>query len=296
MPNQLPVILDTDIGSDIDDAVALAYLLKQPRCELLGVTTVTGDVAQRAALAQIVCQSAGRKDVPIHCGAATPLYFGPGQPEVPQYEPVKDLPHRLDWPKHTAVDFLRRTIRSRPGEVTLLTIGPLTNIALLFALDPEIPAMLKSLVSMAGVFFPSDKRREWNCLVDPIATAMVYAARPNRHVSIGLDVTMKCQMQQDEVRRRFQPPPLDVVARMAKAWKHEVVTFHDPLAAAVIFKPELCTYVDGRIDVSAIGDKETDGATTFTRGGTPAPHRVAETVDSDAFFKEYFAVTAGGKA
>src|SRR5690349_10019245 len=79
----IPIILDTDIGSDIDDAVALAYLLKQPRCELLGITCVTGDVGKRCACADFVCRAAGRVDIPIHAGASSVLLTGPGQPLVP---------------------------------------------------------------------------------------------------------------------------------------------------------------------------------------------------------------------
>src|ERR1700753_3228111 len=132
--NKTAVLLDTDIGSDIDDAVALAYLLRQPRVAPVGITTVTGEVGKRAALAQITCETAGRTDVPIHCGASVPLLWGPGQPNASHYEKVKHHPHRLDHPRNSAVDFLRRCIRDRPGEITLLSIGPLTNIALLFAL------------------------------------------------------------------------------------------------------------------------------------------------------------------
>src|SRR5437870_13380354 len=110
---RVPLVLDTDIGSDIDDAVALAYLLRQPRCELLGVTTVTGDVGQRAALCDVICRAAGRQDVPIHAGASPVLLLGPGQPRVPQYEAIRDRPHRRDVVPGDAVEFLRRTIRSR---------------------------------------------------------------------------------------------------------------------------------------------------------------------------------------
>src|SRR5579862_3167919 len=182
MADKTAVLLDTDIGSDIDDALALAYLLKQPRCELLGVTTVTGDVQKRAALAEIVCQAAGRIEVPIHCGRRDTLAGGPGQPNVPQYETVKERPHRLDRAENSAFDFLRQTIRSRPGEVVLLSIGPFGNLATLFAVDPEIPRLTKGIVSMAGVFF-APGRREWNALCDPVATSIAYAANRPNHLS-----------------------------------------------------------------------------------------------------------------
>lgn len=291
MSDRIPVILDTDIGSDIDDAVALAYLLKHPRCELVGVTVVTGDVAQRAACAQVVCRAAGRDDIPIHCGASNVLVMGPGQPACPQYAAIRHRPHRIDWPRNTAVDFLRQTIRRRPGEITLLTVGPYTNAGILFALDPEIPALLGQMVSMGGVFFEGPDKREWNALVDPVATAIVYRNPPRRHLSVGLDVTMKCQMPADEVRRRFRPAPLDVVAEMAEVFfqKARLLTFHDPLAAAAIFRPELCTCVRGRVEVTIESDEKRCGRTLFTEAAD-GRHVVAREVNAGAFFDEYFSV------
>ncbi len=293
MAERIAVLLDTDIGSDIDDAVALAYLLRQPRCELVGVTTVTGDVARRAACAQVVAAAAGRDDVPIHCGASTFLVHGRGQPNVPQYSAIEHLPHRRDWPANTAVDFMRQTIRQRPGQITLLSVGPLTNIAALFVADPQIPSLLKAYVCMAGAFFVEPEKREWNALVDPVATAIVYGARPPRHVSLGLDVTNKCRLPADEVRRRFVPAPLNVVARMAEVWfaQRPYITFHDPLAAAVIFRPELCQYADGLVRVPIGESDKLAGATLFSSEDPAArPHRVAKEVDPAAFFEEYFSV------
>jgi purine nucleosidase len=292
MAQNIPVLLDTDIGSDIDDALALSYLLKEPRCELLGITTVTGDVAQRAGCADVICRTLNRTDVPIHCGASNVLWIGPGQPTVPQFEFIRDLPQRKEWPTNTAVDFLRRTIRNRPGEITLLTIGPLTNIALLFAVDPEIPSLLRGMVSMAGVFFREGTKLEWNCLVDPIATAMVFRARPPGHVCIGLDVTLKCVMSAAQARRRFAPPPLTVVTQMAETWfsKSWDFTFHDPLAAAILFHPELCTYEDGEVNLVIDPAAEKTGETRLTPVQGKAPHRVAREVKVDEFFNEFFSV------
>jgi purine nucleosidase len=233
-----------------------------------------------------------RTDAPIHCGASNVLWIGPGQPEVPQFQFIRDLRQRKEWPKNTAVDFLRETIRGRPGEIILLTIGPLTNIALLFALDPEIPSLLKGMVSMAGAFFGAGPKLEWNCLVDPIATAMVYRARPPWHISIGLDVTLQCVMPAAEVRRRFTSPPLPVVVRMAEGWfsKGWDVTFHDPLAAAILFHPELCTYQDGKINIVVDPTAEKTGETKLIAAQGKAPHRVGKEVNVAAFFEEYFSV------
>jgi purine nucleosidase len=285
--SKLPVLLDTDIGSDIDDAVALAYLLRKPQCELLGITTVSGDVQKRAALAEAVCRSVGRSHIPIHCGRREVLITGPGQPNVPQFEAIAATRPRLDRPENDAVSFLQKTIRSRPGEITLLTIGPYSNIALLFALDPEIPSLLKAVVSMGGVFYAGDNR-EWNALVDPAATAIVYKTDRVDHMSVGLDVTMRCKMSADEVRSRFVDEPLITVAKMATHWFKNAtdIIFHDPLAATLIFHPELCTYESGRVEVDPA-----NGHTKLVPG--KGSDRVAKTVDVDAFFAEYFKVVHG---
>lgn len=289
MAEQIPVLLDTDIGSDIDDAVALAYLLREPRCELLGATTVTGDVQKRAALVEIVCDAAGRPHVPIHCGRRNVLVNGPGQPNVPHYAAVEQRHHHLHREESSAVEFLRRTIRSRPGEIVLLTIGPFSNVAALFALDPEIPFLLREVVSMGGSFFEPG-RREWNALVDPVATSIVYSTPRKAHRSIGLDVTLQCRMSAAEVRRRFDREPLLTVRAMAETWFESVpeITFHDPLTAALIFHPDICTYRSGRVHVDLSEDAEKGGLTRLEEG--EGPDRVADAVSPEAFFDSYFEV------
>jgi len=286
----VPVILDTDIGSDIDDAIALAYLLRQPDCELLGVTAATGDTIKRAALADCICQAAGRSEIPIVAGLAGPILTGPGQPDAPQFAALTNP--RLDFDKD-AVSFLHRTIRARPGEITLLTIGPLTNIAALFISDPEIPGLLKRIVSMTGTFGATEhgkvRPNEWNVACDPVAAAIVFRrAKPGTLVSVGLDVTLACRLPYEEFNKRLSTDePLHQAAlKMAEVWYqgNEYVIFHDPLAASLIFHPELCSMENGTIKVDLLS-----GDTGWVRS-THGPHQIAVNVDAEKFFDDYFAV------
>lgn len=307
----VPVLFDTDIGTNVDDALALLYLLRQPRCELLGVTTVSSDVRKRAACAEFMCGAAGRDDVPIHCGSPGPILLGMGQPGVPLYEAVAHREHATDRPIGTAVEFMRHAIRRRPGEVMLLTTGPLTNVALLFATDPEIPALLKGIVSMAGVYFAHERPVETNVKADPVAAAMMFratgvGAHSAPHVLVGLTVTTRCVASVDDVRERLRPPlpPADVVLEMLDAWsrRSRQIVFHDALAAVLVFDPPLCTYEEGvvMVDVTRPGE---EAARTFFAPAKSLPgaadgqrrsfrQSVAKGVKVNPFFDAYFATVS----
>jgi purine nucleosidase len=295
---RIPVLFDTDIGSDIDDAVALAYLLTQPRCELLGVTTVTGEPLVRAQLADAMCQAFGRKEVPVYAGAGTPLLVAQQQKEAPQKSVLGKWPHRDKFAPNMAIDFLRQTIRSRPGEITLLSVGPLTNIGLLFALDPELPRLLKQYVMMGGVYrtwLEHYGLAEWNAKGDPHATAITFAANAPQTRCIGLDVTTQCRLPAEECRRRFSKGPLKIVGEMAEVWfrNTQQITFHDPLAAAVVFEPSLCEYQSGHVEVQ-LDSQRLRGMTLFNAHTEMKPHQVAVNVKPEAFFEHYFRIVERG--
>jgi inosine-uridine nucleoside N-ribohydrolase len=287
------VLLDTDIGSDIDDAVCLAYLLAQPRCELLGITTVTGESAKRAMLASALCKVAG-KDIPIFPGAEVPLLVPQQQEQAPQASALSRWDHDTEFPRRQAIEFMRQTIRAHPGEVILLTVGPLTNVALLFAVDPEIPSLLKGLVMMCGVFvtrMPVFGFLEWNAMLDPHATTIVYRAPVSMHRSIGLDVTTQVTMPSAQVRREFQHDLMRPVLDFAEVWfqERDIITFHDPLAAATIFDDRICTFEQGLVQVELASEK-VRGMTHWEPASQHAPHEVALEVDSDRFIEHYFSV------
>ena len=290
------ILLDTDIGSDIDDAVCLAYLLAQPRCDLLGITTVTGDVVQRAMLASALCRAAA-KEVPIYPGAADPLILPQRQTEVPQATALTRWEHATRFAEGEAVEFMRRTIRSHPGQVTLLGIGPLTNIALLFSIDPHIPALLKQLVLMCGRFtdrIPQAHNVEWNALLDPHAAEIVYRAPLAVHRSVGLDVTLQVRLPADEVRQRFSADLLLPVRDFADAWfsSFPELIFHDPLAAACIFDQDICCFSSGAVTIDL---QDQPGFTRWQGQAQDARHKVALQVEPQRFFDEFFSVFEGEK-
>jgi purine nucleosidase len=286
------ILLDTDIGSDIDDAVCLSYLLSQPRCELLGITTVTGEVEKRAMIASCFCKIAG-KDIPIYPGVETPLMVPQKQKIAKQAPALKYFKHDKKFPKGQAIEFLRKTIHANPNEVTLLTIAPLTNIALLFKTDPEIPKLLKGLVMMCGAFyyrFPELSLKEWNAFLDPHATSIVYNSPVKLHRSIGQDVTCQLVMQAKEVKEKFKPDLLAAVLKFADVWfkEHGWIMFHDPLAAAIIFDNTICGYESGRVEIELLSEKLK--GLTYWKPEKKGPHQVAKTINQKKFFEHYFSI------
>lgn len=279
------VLLDTDIGTDVDDAVCLAYLLSHPECELLGITTVTGEADKRASLASVLCQAAGR-EIPIYPGADRPMQGEQRQPVAQQAAVLPRWPHQTRFPLNQAVDFLANTIRTHPNEIFLLTVGPLTNAGLLFRTYPDVPEQLAGLVIMGGSF--GEERVEWNVAGDPLASKIVYDTAVPLHRSLGLNVTQQVVMPSEQVRERFTAPLLRPVLDMAEIWFSQFypsITFHDPLAAATLFEPDLCTYRQGTVRLEAV---ERGARTLWQPGGDEAPHQVAVTVDADRYFQHFF--------
>ncbi len=289
----IKLILDTDIGSDIDDAVALAYLLANPRCDLLGVTTVSGQPEVRARIVSALCMAAGR-DVPVFPGAAMPLTGVQRQPDVPHATALAAWPHETRFSEGRAIEFIAETVRAHPGEVTLLSIGPMTNIASLFAAHPDTPGLLGALMIMGGRFAgrpTAGREEEWNVYCDPVAAAAVYRATVASHRSVGIEITTQLRMDAAEVRKRFSVPGLRPVLDMAEVYfvrDGGVITFHDPLAAVCVFDPAVCMFQRGDVTVEdAAGEKA--GLTRWVAGAF-GRHEVAMSVRVEHFFEQCFSV------
>ena len=308
------VLLDFDIGTEIDDAIALAYLLANPECELVGITTACGESIKRAEMASVLCHAAGKK-VPIHAGCERPLLIPQMETTAPQAAILPHYEHDTGFAPNTAIPFMQKVIRENPGEVTLLAVAPMTNLGLLFAMDPELPELLDGLYLLCGS--PTHQRHdvvteslsamerddfirvlasqgilENNSIVDPNATSIVYRARCRNFVNIGNNVSSRVVMTPDEAERRFRHPIMQVVMSIAREWfKDEPrVSFHDPLAAVCIFNDDVCSYKRGYMD--CVLDSRLLGGMTIFREDPAGPHQVAWDVDGDKFFEHLFEVFA----
>ncbi len=285
------ILLDTDIGSDIDDALALTYLLSKQECELVGITTVSGQPELRAQLSDAICKHFNR-NIPIYSGLSEPILVSQNQPESPQAARLTEWAHGQDFPTG-AVNFLADMILKHPNELTIMAIGPLTNIAGLFITRPEVIPLIKEVILMSGYFFHADKPSdqvyaEWNVKCDPHASAVVYNAPLKKLRIYGLDVTTKLVLPEEEAKQQLCADAFKPAVDFASVWfRHcKDIVFHDPLSAVSAFKT-VCTYKRGKATVCLDADRL--GITTIEEcadGNT----LVAETVDRDAFFAEYLGV------
>ncbi len=295
----IPIILDTDIGSDVDDALALALLLASPEVELVGVTTVYGDVACRARIAQKLLRLAHREDVPVFPGAGQPIserpvwwggHEGEGLLEGDEWhEPVRQA---------DAIGWLVDAIMARPGEITLVTIGPMTNAALALRREPRLAQAVKAVVSMGGVARVAANALdlppvEHNIRCDPRAAKEVFEAGWPLTM-VGLDVTMRVWITRDDVKEltTAATPFHQALERLIERWLRFIgrdrTALHDPLAAATAIGCQFVTCHDLRVDVETEGSLMS-GATVVQRpsAAKPANARVALNVDADAFVRFY---------
>ena len=231
MPERLPLILDVDTG--IDDSLALLYAAASPEAELVAVTCVAGniDAPQVGINTRAILELAGRTDVEVAMGRQIPLVralettpetHGPrgiGYAELPP--PARPLSDRH------AVDLIIDEARRRPGEITLVTLGPLTNLAVAILREPDLPRLLKGYALMGGAFgVPGNTTptTEWNMHCDPDAAKIVlrgWASAIERDPSIarplalGLDVTESARIGPEHVvrlARRAGSTPDDSIA------------------------------------------------------------------------------------
>ncbi len=294
----LPVIFDTDIGDDIDDALALALALQSSELDIRAITTVSDDTEQRARLVWKELGIYGRQDIPVGVGVREPLldkmHTGvAAQFQVLTAEDVIPPPLRFN-----AVQLLIETLMKSQAKITLIPVGPLTNIALALRIEPKIKNKIERIVLMGGAFQPP--RAEYNILRDRVAASIVFSSGLPI-VAVGLDVTTKCKLQGADFERLKAAgnPASEFLVRLILLWKGEkeqYPTLHDPLAIAAVFRPELLELSSGEVSVET-ADPKLYGLTTFTAAAT-GKTKVAVGVNAPAFvgmFTDRLAMPPRGK-
>jgi purine nucleosidase len=303
MSERIPLILDVDTG--IDDALAIAYACGSPEAELVAVTTLAGNIGveQTTRNTLDVLDVLGRQDVPVHRGASKPLvrphldaaYFhdanGLGGAVLPHSQ------------RGTGEDrgpaALIRLTRARPGEITLVCLGPLTNLAIALNVDPDFGSRLRRLVIMGGAFHVpgnTTPHGEFNILCDPEAAIEVIEARlPEETIFVGLDVTHDAALTREDwtaTRDRIRTWEDGPAARLAIVVAERVFVerglagtyLHDPLAVAVALEPDLIE--TERVSFTIATGEPERGMTTVTG---PGPHQIAVGVDAARFGQQFHA-------
>jgi inosine-uridine nucleoside N-ribohydrolase len=276
---RIPVLLDTDIGDDIDDAFALALVLASPELDLRGVTTVAGDAYTRALLVCRLLHEAGRETVPVAAGRPpqdTPNHQG-------QLQYARDPGFRKRPVKELAADFLYRQLKDHPGELTLLAIGPLTNVAELLTRHPDCKPWIKRVVLMGGSVRVGYNDRpppeaEWNIKSDAPAARTVFTSGVPLLVA-PLDATTSLKLGAALRKRIFDAhtPLSDPLHALYRLWGKPTPTLFDPVAAALCFDERWCKIEELRLEVDDKG---------FTRVAPGKPNaRVAVSVRGDAFLE-----------
>lgn len=238
------VLLDTDIGDDIDDAFALALALQSPELKILGVTTTYGQTHLRAQLVSRFLAATGHSAIPIAAGEETKHANIFSQAAYAEHG---DASRVLSEP---AVDFLLGQIRAHPGGITLIAIGPLVNVGEMIDRDPATFRKLKRVVMMGGSIYrgyDTDdgqiKRQpdpEWNVLCDPAGARKLLASG----VPIFMMPLDSTQLKLDSARReeifRHGSPLTDQLTLLYHQWGRPTPTLFDPMTVAYAIRPSLC--------------------------------------------------------
>jgi len=282
-----PVIFDTDIGTDIDDAYALAALIHRPELELVGVTTVSSDAVARARLAAKLLHVAGGRwaRVPVYAGISTPVQY------------MK----QVDWAKGFAspslhesggIQFMRAQVDARPGAITLIAVGELTNIAALLQSEPGIAKKIRAIALMGGSIYRgyaagSKPEPEWNIKSNAKAAQVVFesgvpllVAPLDSTADLKLSPEMRVELFARGVPLNDALAALNSIWRHTNTWKGENPTLFDVLAVELVEPRRPYELKALHIDVEA------DGLTRVAPGGA-ANAQVALKVDGDAFMKAF---------
>lgn len=274
------ILIDTDIGGDVDDALALAMALNTPNVEIVGITNVYLANAWRAGVTKELLRVYGREQIPVCAGAEKPLIGWWDENRIPNSSPDygeyrgEKLPH--------AADFIIRKAEET-DDLVLLAIGPLTNVGLALAKAPHIAKRLR-IFMMGGQL--NKAHPEWNIVCDPEAARIVFESGADVTM-VGLDVTNRCRFTRDEVDeiKNAGNPRAERLGLMMEQFIRNfgyLPILHDPLALAALIWPDLLKLERKRILIETRGEL-TRGLTVDCDWGEGQEAWAATDVDVQGF-------------
>lgn len=306
------IIIDTDIGDDIDDVLAVVFALSSKELEVLGITTVFGNAPKRAQIAKSLIKVCNRSDIPIYAGSSDMLNV-PIKEEYTPYLYTDNLA-KLKYNEGHAIDFMAETIMENPNKVTIVTIGPLTNIALLIKEYPEAESKIKSLIFMGGAF--CHHYISWNISCDVDAAKKVFESGIDI-TAISRDVSLSCVMTEKDIKAlgAKNTKSAEYICNMIELWRENAYytkstslpILFDSLAIYAAFGDEFLKFKYEHVLVEDKG-RYTKGMTFVVNGeynkfynlkNYPHLHdipsvRIASEVNVKAFMDFHFRRLTGG--
>lgn len=304
MAEKFKLLIDTDIGDDIDDAVAL-YTAMAMKMELIGVTTVFRNTVDRARMVKKLMTLAGNgyENVPVYAGHGVPLAEPPKDyGHVIHYTPdLTNYPADCENPD-TAVDFIIESCRKYGSGLIIAAIGPFTNLARVIEKDPEALNLAGRICIMGGAYYK--QYADWNVMCDVEAADLMFRTLDNLEC-MGADVTHLCEacpaLYDAIIGYSGENKARQYLAEMSGLWRKDrpnaTLLLHDPLVVYYLDNPSLCgmetitaaVLTDGyargmTVNVNAYGKKWMNES-AYT--GYPMKKcRAAKTVDVDGFNRQ----------
>jgi purine nucleosidase len=270
------VLIDSDIGDDVDDAFALALAARLPQLRLCGVSTVCGRVEARAALARRILDAAELPGLPVAAGA---WRRADGLPLPTRFSHAPLLARGVPPPSQFTGDAVELILRcaAEQAPLTIIGLGPMTNLAAALGRDPTL-ARRAHLIAVGGVLglpYP-----DWNLRSDPLAAQQVLASGM-RVTLIGLHLTFRCKLWPEQLRRLFASSSplaraLGACVLAWRTWKRRIPMLHDALAVAALAEPGIARLLPHRVAITR------RGVMRASRRG-PANALVGVGVDLDRF-------------
>ncbi len=302
MSNRYKIILDTDIGDDVDDLFALLFA-ETAKLDVIGYTTVFRNSVQRAKMIKYILRKLSFRDIPVYAGIDKPLVQRIQDLRTPEmYEKEEKLgyyrlPQYLDdmdgevLNQGNAVDFIINSAKKYGKELVIMAIGPLTNVALAIAKEPEIMKGVKEIRIIAGAY--GVDFAEWNVLCDPEAARMVFTSGIDIKV-FGLNVTSKCPLTDDmlNVLKSLKNENVKFIKTMIDMWfahyKFDRPVMHDPLLIASLMDDEVVTYYQKNLLVELSREKR--GWTILEENSTIYNSKVEVGLDvqPERFYKLFY--------